>query len=56
MSAKSADEHRARARHVRQLAETITSPEERETLLDIAESYERLAQRADLNALPSGVV
>src|SRR4030095_6427001 len=27
MSAKSADEHRARARHVRQLAQTMTSPE-----------------------------
>jgi hypothetical protein len=56
MSAKSADEHRARARHVRQLAQTMTSPEERQTLFDIAESYERLAQIVDKCALPSGVV
>ena len=42
-----AEEYRARARSVRLLGETITSPEERQTLLDIAESYERLAQRAN---------
>jgi hypothetical protein len=45
-------EYRAQARSVRQLAEGHTSPEERQTLLDIAESYERLAQRADMLAKP----
>jgi hypothetical protein len=47
MSIKLAQEYRARARSVRLLAETITSPEEQQTLLDIAESYERLAHRAE---------
>jgi hypothetical protein len=45
--ASRAEEYRARARSVRLLGETITSPEERQTLLDIAESYERLAHRAE---------
>jgi hypothetical protein len=52
MTAKSAEEYRAQARNVRQLAEKITSPEERQTLLDIAGSYERLAQQADILAKP----
>ena len=44
---KSADEYRAQARSVRKLAERMIAPEERRTLLDIAERYERLAQQAD---------
>jgi hypothetical protein len=52
MTIKSAEEYRAQARSVRQLAEKTTSPEERQTLLSIAESYERLAQRADMLAKP----
>jgi hypothetical protein len=52
MTAKSAEEYRAQARSVRQLAETFSSPEERQSLLDIAESYERLAQRATMLAQP----
>ena len=56
MSVKSAEEYRAQARSVRQLAETLRSPEERQTLLDIAESYERLAQQADkLASVRAGV-
>jgi hypothetical protein len=39
----SAEQYRARARQVRELAKTITSPPERDALLDIAEKYERLA-------------
>jgi len=50
MTVKSAEEYRAQACSVRQLAEKITAPEERQTLLDIAESYERLAQQADMHA------
>jgi hypothetical protein len=47
MTVKAAKEYRAQARGVRQLAEKITSPEERQALLDIAESYEHLAGLAD---------
>jgi hypothetical protein len=50
MTVKSAEEYRAQARNVRQLAERQNSPEERQTLLDIAESYERLAQQSDMLA------
>lgn len=50
MTVKSAEEYRAQARSVRQLAERQNSPEERQTLLDIAESYERLAQQSDMLA------
>jgi hypothetical protein len=39
----SAEQYRARAQQVRELATTITSPSERDELLDIAEKYERLA-------------
>ena len=42
MTVKSPKEYRAQARGVRQLAE----PAERQALLDIAESYERLARLA----------
>jgi hypothetical protein len=42
----SAAEYRARARQIRQLAETIANPEEEDLLLDIAEKYERLAEAA----------
>jgi hypothetical protein len=52
VTVKSAEAYRAQARSVRRLAEKITSPEERETLMEIAESYERLAQRADMVAKP----
>ena len=52
MTVKSAEEYRAQARSVRRLAEKFSSPEERQTLLDIAESYERLAQQADALANP----
>jgi hypothetical protein len=52
MTVKSAEEYRAQARSVRQLAEKTTSPEEWQTLLDIAESYERLAQQANMLAKP----
>jgi hypothetical protein len=52
MTVKSAEEYRAQSRSVRRLAEGLTSPEEWQTLLDIAESYERLAQQADLLAKP----
>ena len=52
MTVKSAEEYRAQARSVRQLAEKFSSPEERQTLLDIAESYKRLAQQADVLANP----
>jgi hypothetical protein len=48
MTVESAEEYRARARSVRQLAEKVTSPEDRQTLLDISERYERLAQQADI--------
>jgi hypothetical protein len=47
MTTKAAEEYRARARSVRQLAKAVTSPEERQTLLDISERYERLAQQVD---------
>jgi hypothetical protein len=52
MTVKSAEEYRAQARSVRHLAERLTSPEERQTLLDIAGSYMRLAQQADMFAKP----
>ena len=52
MTVKSAEEYREQARSVRHLVVKIASPEERETLLDIAESYERLAQQADMHAKP----
>jgi hypothetical protein len=39
----SAEQYRARARQVRELARTIRSPSERDALFDIAEKYERLA-------------
>jgi hypothetical protein len=42
----SPEEYRARARQVRQLADTIATPEEQDLLLDIAEKYERLAEAA----------
>jgi hypothetical protein len=47
MSVKSAQGYRAEACHVRRLAKKIREPKERQTLLDIAERYERLAQYAD---------
>jgi hypothetical protein len=52
MTVKSAEEYRAQAGSVRQLAEKFNLSEERQTLLDIAESYERLAQQADMLAKP----
>jgi hypothetical protein len=52
MTVKSAEEYRTQARGVRQLAEKVTSPEERQSLLDIAGGYERLAQRADRLSKP----
>jgi hypothetical protein len=52
MTVKSADEYRAQARSVRQLAERFASSEERQTLLDIAASYMRLAQQAGMLAKP----
>jgi hypothetical protein len=52
MSIKSVQKYRAQACSIRQLAERITLLEERQTLLDIAESYERLAQRANMLAKP----
>lgn len=52
MSVKSAEEYRTRAHSVRKLAETVSSPEERQTLLDIAEKYERLAQHIESTAKP----
>jgi hypothetical protein len=51
MTVKSAEEYRAQAGSVRQLAEKFSLPEEeRQTLLDIAQSYERLARYADMLA------
>jgi hypothetical protein len=51
MTVKSAEEYRAQAGSVRQLAEKFSLPEEeRQTLLDIAQSYERLARQADMLA------
>jgi hypothetical protein len=51
MTVKSAEEYRAQAGSVRQLAEKFSLPEEeRQTLLDIAQSYERLARHADMLA------
>jgi hypothetical protein len=52
VTVKPAEAYRAQPRSVRQLAERLISPEERQALLDIAESYERLAQRADMAAKP----
>ncbi len=52
MTIQSAGEYRAQARSVRQLAEKFSSSKERQTLLGIAEGYERLAQRADMLAKP----
>jgi hypothetical protein len=37
------DEYSARSSAIRQLAETMSAPEERLALLEIAERYERLA-------------
>ena len=52
MTVKSAEEYRAQASGVRQLAERVGSPGERQSLLDIAERYERLAQQADMHVKP----
>ncbi len=52
MTVKSAEEYRVQSRSVLQLAEKFSSPRERQTLLDIAESYQRLAQQADMLAKP----
>jgi hypothetical protein len=52
MTVKSAEEYRVQSRSVLQLAEKFSSPQERQTLLDIAESYQRLAQQADRLAKP----
>lgn len=40
----------ARSPSIRQLAETMPSPEERTALLEITERYERLAQRANASS------
>ena len=48
MTVQSAEGYRAQARSIRHLAEKFSSPAERQTLLGIAESYERLAQQAVL--------
>ena len=37
---------RERAEDARRVAETLADPKARQTMLDIAESYERLAERA----------
>jgi len=37
---------RERADEARRLAETLADPKARQTMLEIAESYERLAERA----------
>ena len=47
MPIKSADEYREDARRVRALSETVTTPGLRETLLDVATTYDVMARRAD---------
>jgi hypothetical protein len=39
--------YRERAGELREIAVTLATPELRDPLLDLAEQYERLAQRAD---------
>ena len=41
---------RERAEDARRVAETLTDPKARQTMLEIAESYERLAERALIRA------
>jgi len=45
MSVRKAQAYLAAARHVRQLANTVRSADEQQTLLDIADKYVRLAVR-----------
>ncbi|HEV8712771.1 MAG TPA: hypothetical protein VGX03_08100 [Candidatus Binatia bacterium] len=51
MTVKSAEEYRAQACSVRQLTERLFTGG-RQTVLSIAECYERLAQQADMLAKP----
>jgi hypothetical protein len=44
---KSAEEYREDARRARAMAETVTTPGLRETLLNMAAIYDKLARRAD---------
>jgi hypothetical protein len=41
---------RERAEEARRVAETLTDPKARQTMQEIAESYERLAERALMRA------
>jgi len=45
MSVRKAQGYLAAARHARELANTVSSAHEQQTLLDIADRYERLAVR-----------
>ena len=45
MSVKKAQAHLAAARHARELANTVRSADEQQTLSDMADKYERLAVR-----------
>ena len=47
MDIKSTEAYRADARRLRKLAEVVTTPALRKTLLDAAVDYERLANRAE---------
>jgi hypothetical protein len=44
---KSAEKYREEARRVRELAEQISQLDNRKRLLDVATTYDRLAQQAD---------
>jgi hypothetical protein len=48
MSVRKAEAYRATARRVRELANTVRSADEQQTLLDIADRYERIAERSTL--------
>jgi hypothetical protein len=41
---------RARAAEARRVADTVADPKARQSMLEIAESYERLAERAQIRS------
>jgi hypothetical protein len=54
MAVKSLDHHLERARNCRQLAERALEPWERQALLDMARSYERMARQLEERQKSSG--
>jgi hypothetical protein len=56
MPARTAKQYRQRAAEVRTEAERLTTPEAKQTLLDVAAGYEHLANAIDAHANHPGFI